>query len=93
MTMHTIGWAIVFACVAVLTWFSIYTARYMQGVADFLAGNRTAGRYVLTMAASATGLGAISAVSYFEQYYAAGFPTIWWMWLTVPAGLVITLTG
>ena len=93
MTMHPIDWTIVFACVAALTGFSIYTARYMKGVADFLAGNRTAGRYVLTMAASATGLGAISAVSYFEQYYAAGFPTIWWMWMTVPAGLVITLTG
>ncbi len=93
MTMHPIDWMIVFACVAAITWFSVYTARYMKGVADFLAGNRTAGRYVLTMAASATGLGAISAVSYFEQYYAAGFPTIWWMWMTVPAGLVITLTG
>ena len=93
MTMHLVDWAIVFGCVAALTWFSLRTARYMRGVADFLAGNRSAGRYMLTMAASATGLGAISAVSYFEQYSAAGFPAVWWMWMTIPAGLVISLSG
>jgi len=93
MTMHTADWAIVLGCVAALTWFSLRTAKYMRGVADFLAGNRSAGRYMLTMAASATGLGAISAVSYFEQYSAAGFPAVWWMWMTIPAGLVISLSG
>ena len=56
MTMQLVDWGIVFGCIVALTWFSLRTARYMQGVADFLAGNRSAGRYMLTMAASATGL-------------------------------------
>ena len=92
-TMHGLDWTIVIGCVGLLTWFSLRTVRYMKGVADFLAANRSAGRYMLTMAASATGLGAISAVAYFEQYSAAGFPTIWWLWMTVPAGVILALTG
>jgi len=93
MRLTVLDWTIVGGCVIAITWFAIRTSRYMRAVADFLSANRSAGRYMLTMAATATGLGAISVVGYFEQYYAAGFPTIWWGWMTIPAGVLITLTG
>jgi len=91
--MTTLDWAIVAGSIFALTWFSLRTVKYMQGVADFLSANRSAGRYLLTMAGSASGIGAISAVAYFEQYYDAGMPTIWWAWMSIPAGILITLTG
>jgi len=93
MMMTGVDWAIVIGCVVALTWFSLRTVKYMQGVTDFLSANRSAGRYMLTMCASVGGLGAISAVGLFEQYYAAGLPTIWWSWMTIPAAIIITLTG
>lgn len=57
MTMTGIDWTILVVCVTGLTWFSLRTVKYMRGVADFLSANRSAGRYMLTMSASATGLG------------------------------------
>jgi len=92
-TMQALDWVIVAGCVALLTAFSLRTVRYMRGVADFLAANRSAGRYMLTLAGGMSGFGAISAVAVFEQYYAAGFPTIWWSWLSIPASVVVALTG
>ena len=92
-TMQALDWLIVAGCVVLLTAFSLRTARYMKGVADFLAANRSAGRYMLTLAGGMSGFGAISAVAVFEQYYAAGFPTVWWSWLAIPASVVVALTG
>ena len=92
-TMHWLDWLIVAVSIGALSWFSLRTIRYMQGVADFLSANRSAGRYMLTLAGGMSAWGAISAVAVFEQYYAAGFPTVWWTWMMVPAALMITLTG
>ena len=93
MNLTALDWTILVACVAGLTWFSLRTARYMRGVADFLSANRSIGRYMLALDASVGGLGAISAISFFEQYYAAGFPPVFWMWMTIPAGMIVTLSG
>jgi SSS family solute:Na+ symporter len=65
-TMQVLDWVIVAGCVALLTAFSLRTVRYMRGVADFLAANRSAGRYMLTLAGGMSGFGAISAVAVFE---------------------------
>ena len=93
MTMTGLDWTILAVCVAALSWFSLRTVKHMRSVADFLSANRTAGRYMLALDASIAGIGAISAVALFEQYYAAGFPTIWWTWMTIPGAMIITLTG
>ena len=93
MNMHLIDWTIVVVSVVALTWFSLRTVRYMQGVTDFLSANRSAGRYMLTLAGGMTGFGAISAVGMFEQYADAGFPPIWWGWMMIPASVVVTLSG
>ncbi len=93
MTMTGLDWSILLVCVAALSWFSLRTVKYMRGAADFLSANRSAGRYMLALDASVGGLAAVGAVGFFEQYFAAGFPPIWWMWMTIPAGILVTLTG
>jgi len=93
MTMTGLDWAIVIGCVGALTWFSLRTAKYMRGAADFLSANRSIGRYMLALDASVGGLAAVGVIAYFEQYYDAGFPAVWWTWMTLPGIMIITLTG
>lgn len=93
MHMNSLDWIILGVCIGSLTWFSLRTVRYMRGVADFLSANRSAGRFLLTMASGMSGLGAISMVGLFEMYYAAGFPPAWWTLMFIPAGIAVTLTG
>ncbi|HEO72613.1 MAG TPA: sodium:solute symporter, partial [Candidatus Hydrogenedentes bacterium] len=72
---------------------AIKTNRYMQSVADFLAANRSAGRYLLCIASGIAGLGAISVVAKFEMFYEAGFTATWWMMIVTPIGLLLALSG
>ena len=58
--MHWIDWSIVVALLAVLFLTAYYTKRFSQSVADFLAGGRVAGRYVVCISECAAGTGAIS---------------------------------
>ncbi|MDD5706323.1 MAG: hypothetical protein PHR35_10375 [Kiritimatiellae bacterium] len=91
MNMHWIDWAILGGFTAVIIGLAIYTTRFMRSVADFLAGNRCAGRYLLTMDGINTG--AISLVAVWELWYNAGFASSWWGGLGAPVGLLITLSG
>jgi SSS family solute:Na+ symporter len=73
---------------------AFYTRRYTRSVADFLAANRTAGRYLLCVADGMAGLGSITIVMIFEMYYQSGFPGAWWdtiRLMIVPA--VLSLSG
>jgi SSS family solute:Na+ symporter len=78
MNMAAIDWVIFLAVYAGLVGGVVMTKRYMQSVADFLAAGRTAGRYMLSVAAGMAGLGAISVVGFFEMGYEAGFTMAWW---------------
>ena len=91
--MTLMDWGIVLVATAGLLWLSMYTLKYVRSVSDFLSANRTAGRYAIAINMSVAGLGAISAIGFFEQYYAAGFPTVWWAWMIIPATMVFTLSG
>ena len=50
MNLHWIDWTIMIVAVVALRLVSLSTRRYMKGVSDFLAANRLAGRYLLTIA-------------------------------------------
>ena len=76
--MHWIDWSIVGGLLALITAMAVYTRRYTKSVADFLAANRSAGRYLLCVCDGMAGLGAITIVMMFEMYYQAGFPVVWW---------------
>lgn len=92
-TMHWIDWVVV----AVVTLFFIVlaysTKKYTQSTSDFLAANRLAGRYLLTMADGVAGLGAVSIIARFQMVYKAGFAPNWWDQLQAPVLLIIMLTG
>ena len=91
--MHWIDWTIVGALWVVLVVTLIVCQRYVKSTADFLAANRCAGRYLLAITSGIAGIGAISVVANFEQYYVAGFAPIWWSFLSGPLGLIISITG
>ena len=81
--MHWIDWSIVLGLLAVLSVMAVITKRYTQSVADFLAANRCAGRYLITVSHGVAGLGAITIIATFELHYNAGFTAIWWQLITV----------
>jgi SSS family solute:Na+ symporter len=88
-----IDWAIIAISVVALRSVSLSTRRYMKGVADFLAANRTAGRYLLTIASQMGSAGTITFIAWSQMYEKAGFTAAWWQIILIPAGVIITLTG
>ena len=93
MNLHWIDWAIIFFVAIFLILLAYRTNRYMQSTADFLAANRCAGRYLLTMAEGMSTLGAISIIGWWQVFYKAGFASGWWSNLSVPVGLIMLLCG
>ncbi len=93
MSMHWVDWTIVAVVTVLVTMLAYWTKQYTRSVADFLAANRCAGKYLLGIADGISGLGAISIIAYFQEYYEAGFTGMWWGWMRVPLFLMITLSG
>jgi len=91
--MQSIDWLILGSFSVVLFGVAIYLRKYTQSVADFLAANRCAGRYLLTIAEGASGIGAITVVAQFEIYYGAGFTPALWELLIVPSWMILSLAG
>ena len=74
--------------------FIAYRVRaYAKSVADFLAGSRVAGRYLISNARGAAQFGAITAVAFFEKIYHAGFAITWWEAIQAPALMLLAMTG
>jgi SSS family solute:Na+ symporter len=68
--------------------------KYTRSVADFLAANRCAKRYLLTVAGSTVGMGFISVVGSWELYYKVGFSGIWWILMLLPAvSMLLSISG
>jgi len=65
----------------------------MRGVADFLSGGRSAGRYLLAVSRGEQGLGAVMFVAVFEVISRSGFVLTWWGWLSVPVTLIVAISG
>ncbi|MDQ8192799.1 hypothetical protein QEH59_00080 [Coraliomargarita sp. SDUM461004] len=91
--MHWIDWSIIGLLLLLMVVIAFGTHKLTRSVADFLAANRSCGRYLLTMASGMSGLGAITIAANFEKFYEAGFPAIWWGTLMAPLGLVLALSG
>jgi SSS family solute:Na+ symporter len=91
--MHTIDWTILCVFCVSLAAIALYVKRFSHSVVDFLAANRCAGRYLLTVAEGAAGLGAISVVAQLEIYYSGGFTPAMWEMLNIPMWLVLSLAG
>ncbi|WP_432800415.1 sodium:solute symporter family protein [Poriferisphaera sp. WC338] len=91
--MHWIDWTIVSALLIGIVVLAISTKKYTQSVADFLAANRCAGRYLLSISEGMAGLGAITVVAMFEMYYNAGFTGAWWGMMYGPIFIIVALAG
>ncbi len=89
--MGWIDWTIVLVMVAGVIAVTCYGKRYMRSVSDFLAADRMAGRYLLTV--SSGFYGAISLVAMWEMTYSTGLPPNWWANLYLPLSLFLALTG
>lgn len=93
MNLHWIDWLIVAAMLVLTFGTALSTRRLMRSVADFLAANRCAGRYLLCISEGMAGLGAISVVAFFEKFYEAGFTAAWWEMLLWAVMLLVALSG
>jgi len=70
-----------------------FARRYMKSVADFMSGSRLAGRYLLAVASTEMGAGAVVFVAMFERVAVSGFSLTWWGWLSAPVMLIFTIMG
>lgn len=91
--MHTIDWLLVLAPLGIVFLIGAYTHKYMRSVADFMAGGRVAGRYLLAVSKGEMQAGAVVFAALFEVIARAGFTWTWWQWINIPVGLFVATTG
>jgi len=91
--MHVIDWIIMILPLLVCATIAIYSRRFVRSVADFMAGGRNAGRYLICTARSEQGAGAVVFVATFQVFAVAGFTMNWWGWISVPVGLLVAISG
>src|SRR5262249_51528350 len=86
-------WLIVLCLLTVLVLMTLYTRRFTTSVAGFLAADRCARRYLLSVAFNMSQLGVITLVWFFEQNYKVGYTSVWWPLMEGPAWIIMALTG
>ena len=91
--MSLLDWAIPLGLFLTLLGFALKTRKYGTSVSGFLAANRCAGRYLVCVAYNMAQVGIITLVWFFQQYYDAGFTSIWWGLVENPLMIVIALSG
>ncbi len=91
--MSGIDWFLALAPALLVIWVAWRVHRYSRSVAGFLAGGRVAGRYMVAVASGEAAMGLVSCVALFEKYYQSGFAIAFWQKLSMPLGLLMTLTG
>ncbi len=91
--MHWLDWVIMALPLVICSGVVIYTKRYVRSVADFMAGGRNAGRFLLATARAEQGAGAVGYVSAFQIFLVAGFTITWWAQISIPVGLLVAISG
>lgn len=91
--MGSLDWIVFVGILLGLFGVVIYSQRFSATVASFLAANRCAGRYLLTVSENSSGVGAITMIAIFELHYTAGFVPEYWQLMLLPIGLIISLSG
>lgn len=88
-----IDWTIMIVAVVALRSASLSTRKYMKGVVDFLSANRSAGRYLLTIASEMGSVGVVTIVAGYEVMNSAGLSPNWWSYILIPVNIIIIMTG
>lgn len=91
--MQLLDWLIMTLPIAICLGIALYTRKYVRGVADFMAGGRHAGRYLIMSARSEQGSGAVVFVALFQMFAVSGFTLSWWGQISVPVGLFLAVSG
>jgi SSS family solute:Na+ symporter len=91
--MTPLDWGILVAVFLVMLVGVLLSRGQMKSVADFLAANRTAGRYLISVAGGIAAFGAISIVRDMEMNYIAGFSMSWWGLTMSVIVLLVTVSG
>lgn len=86
-------WAILAALIVFLSVILWHCQKYIRSTAGFLAANRLAGRYLLTVSSGISWIGAISIIAAFEMSYSAGFSPVWWSFVSAVIGLISAASG
>ena len=88
-----LDWLIIILPLAFVLYMGWHSRRYVAQVSDFLTAGRLSGRYLIGVADIANGLSIISLVAYVEVHYRTGFALTFWQNLTLPLGVILSLTG
>jgi SSS family solute:Na+ symporter len=91
--MSVIDWFMVALPLVIVIITGVYAQQHVKSVADFVSANRSAGRYLLCLAGGELQTGAVVFVMLFEIFSHGGFAYGWWGELTVPVGIILTITG
>ncbi|MBO4345785.1 MAG: hypothetical protein J5833_08510, partial [Victivallales bacterium] len=91
--MSILDWMVVCIPLVAIVIIGCKVQGYVNSVSGFLAADRKAGRYLLTVADGTAGMGLISVSAVFEMQYRTGFALGFWNNLVSALALVMTLTG
>ena len=91
--MDPLDWLMVALSVLLVLSFGAYARRLMKSVADFVAGGRLAGPYLLAVARGEMQAGAVVFVAAFEVVTKSGFTLQWWGAISTPFVIVVAISG
>lgn len=93
MNFAPLDWIVLGALCVFLLSFALHAKSLSRSVSDFLAANRCAGRYLLTLADGVAAFGVVTIVANFEKFYEAGFGAFWWGMILGPLATIAALSG
>jgi len=91
--MEWIDWLLLALPLPLVVGCALYAQRYVKSVADFMAGGRAAGRYLICNAKGESQAGVANSLSKYQQLLIAGFVLSWWEAAIVPVLTLVGLTG
>jgi Na+/proline symporter len=91
--MQTIDWILTVIPIIGVIACAVYTRRYVKSVADFMAGGRAAGRYIICNAKGQASTGVANTLSKFQPLLMAGFCLSWWDSFSMPVYMLVAIFG
>ncbi|MDR0352606.1 MAG: sodium:solute symporter [Opitutaceae bacterium] len=88
-----LDWIIIIGVVGLFLGSAVYLKKYTRSVADFLAADRCAGRYLVSVGQGMSLFGVTAMVANFEKFFQAGFGAMWWEFMLAPVGLIVAMSG
>jgi SSS family solute:Na+ symporter len=90
---HLIDWIFVLLPLLIVLAAGLYTQRQVRSVADFVAANRSAGRYLICIGGNEMLTGAVVFVGAFEIFSHGGFAYTWWAPFGSLVSILLLITG